>query len=101
MSRQSVTNKVHFPFEISGKVQGVYFRKCAKKKADALGIHGWIQNTPNKTVKGEIQGTPKGVEKMKNWLEKEGSPKSRIDKAVFGDEKKIVTYTFPDFSILK
>ena len=101
MSHQSVPQIVHLHFEISGKVQGVYFRKHTKKKAEMLGVRGWVKNTPHKTVKGEIQGQPNGVEKMKDWLKKEGSPKSRIDKAVFGDQRRIETYTFSDFSIIK
>lgn len=32
-------------FEIQGKVQGVFFRKHTKAKADTLGIVGWVANT--------------------------------------------------------
>jgi acylphosphatase len=88
-------------YEIFGKVQGVFFRKRTKKKAEELGIRGWVQNTTQNTVIGEIEGKSKEVERMKNWLTKEGSPKSRIEKAVFEDEQTIKEYTFFGFTIMK
>ena len=102
MSKHNTTkNVIHSKYEIFGKVQGVFFRKCTKKKADSLGISGWVQNTTQNTVIGEIEGKSKEVEKMKNWLTKEGSPKSRIDKAVFEGEQTLKEYTFSDFKIMK
>ncbi|MBI1970194.1 acylphosphatase [Candidatus Woesearchaeota archaeon] len=35
---------------IQGNVQGVFFRKNVKEKADQLGISGWVRNTPNGDV---------------------------------------------------
>ena len=91
----------HVKYEIFGKVQGVYFRKYTKKKADSLGIRGWVKNTSQNTVIGEMQGQTSDVEKLKSWLEKEGSPKSRINNAVFEDQGTVKEYTYPDFSIIK
>ena len=92
---------VHLEFEVFGKVQGVYFRKHTQAKAESLGVRGWIMNTKQKTVKGEIEGKPASVKKMKNWLTKEGSPKSRIDKTTFGTERTITTSSYDEFSIVK
>ena len=94
-------NITHIKYEIFGKVQGVYFRKHTKKKADALGIKGWVQNTAESTVIGELQGQAGDVQKLKTWLRNEGSPKSRISKAVFEDKGTIKQYTFTDFSIIR
>ena len=55
---------------------------------------GWIMNTVNHTVKGQIEGDSGNVETMKKWLRTNGSPKSRIDKAVFSCEKDIGQYSF-------
>ena len=95
------TNITHIKYEIFGKVQGVYFRKHTKKKADELGIKGWVQNTAENTVIGELQGQAGDVRKLKTWLQNEGSPKSRISKAVFEDKGTIKQYTFTDFSIIR
>ena len=42
-------------FEVSGRVQGVFFRACTEQKAKVLGIRGWVMNTPQGTVKGLLQ----------------------------------------------
>ena len=99
MSNQ--TTITHIKYEIFGKVQGVYFRKHTKKKADELGIKGWVQNTAENTVIGELQGQAIDVQKLKTWLRNEGSPKSQISKAVFEDKGTIKQYTFTDFSIIR
>ena len=45
-------------------------------------------------VKGQIEGDSRNVETMKKWLRTSGSPKSRIDEAVFSSEKNIGQYSF-------
>lgn len=44
-------------------------------------------NTASGTVKGIIQGPRNKIEEMKEWLSKEGSPASRIDKVEFLNER--------------
>lgn len=88
-------------FEIFGKVQGVFFRKYTQKKAKEMGVHGWIMNTPDGTVKGQIEGTQVELNEMKNWLANKGSPKSCIDKAIFGDMKPMTLYATKSFEIHK
>jgi len=39
-------------FEVFGKVQGVFFRKYTKEKADSLGIRGYVFNHDSGTVQG-------------------------------------------------
>ena len=51
-------------------------------------------NTHNRTVKGQLEGETSKIETMKKWLKTDGSPSSRIDKAVFSDEKSISEYSF-------
>ena len=80
-------------FKISGKVQGVFFRKYTKKKADLLNIQGWCQNTSDKkSVIGEAQGELEQILKFEKYLREEGSPKSRIDGAVIKEIEKLERY---------
>merc|ERR1719310_2734627 len=65
-------------FEVFGKVQGVFFRKYTNEKALSLGLMGWVKNTRDGTVRGEMEGETSFVSAMKTWLEKTGSPMSRI-----------------------
>lgn len=70
---------VSVTFEVRGRVQGVFFRVHTQEQAQRLGLTGWVQNMPDGTVKGEIQGRSDQVEKMLHWLQHVGSPQSRID----------------------
>uniref|UniRef100_A0A1I8NLN1 acylphosphatase n=1 Tax=Stomoxys calcitrans TaxID=35570 RepID=A0A1I8NLN1_STOCA len=73
--------------------------KFTEKQANKLGVRGWCMNTRDDTVKGEIEATPEAFAEMKTWLEKTGSPTSRIDKAVFGETKENSNFTFENFSV--
>ena len=51
---------------IKGKVQGVFYRKSAKKMADVHGIGGWVRNTED----GEVEITASGTEAaLKTYIE--------------------------------
>lgn len=66
---------------VSGKVQGVFFRKHTAETATKLGLTGWCRNTPSgREVEGECQGETVGVNQMLEWLRSTGSPKSVIEK---------------------
>ena len=90
---------IHLEYEVFGRVQGVFFRKYTQQKAKSINVRGWIRNTEKRTVEGEIEGTNEAIETMKTWLRKEGSPSSRIDQAVFKNEREIQEYSFTGFSI--
>eukprot|EP00062_Callorhinchus_milii_P008009 gi/632950236/ref/XP_007890607.1/ PREDICTED: acylphosphatase-2 [Callorhinchus milii] len=85
-------------FEISGRVQGVCFRMYTEEQARKLGVVGWVRNTRQGTVEGQVQGTKDNVDSMKNWLSKVGSPSSRIDRANFSNEKEISKLEFKHFT---
>jgi len=64
---------------IEGKVQGVSYRAYTKKKAEELGIKGWVKNLLDSRVEAVFQGPKTKVEKMIKWCWK-GSPASRVSK---------------------
>lgn len=86
-------------FEVFGTVQGVFFRKFMKLKSDELGLKGWCMNTKQNTVRGVIEGKKENLNIIKKWLQEEGSPKSRIEKAIFSNETTISEYSFENFEI--
>lgn len=49
---------------ISGRVQGVGFRYYTKRKADSLGLFGWVKNLPDNTVETYVIGTDKEIEEF-------------------------------------
>jgi len=52
---------------ISGKVQGVWFRKSTKEKADALGVLGTVQNLLEGQVKIIALGSDQQIEELIDW----------------------------------
>lgn len=67
-----------------------------QKQALQLGVRGWIRNTANRTVQGELEGETSKIAAMKKWLQTTGSPSSRIDKAVFSNEKSVNEHQFSE-----
>lgn len=63
---------------ISGRVQGVFFRDNARKKAEALKLKGWVKNLEDGRVEIEIEGYEENVEAMIKWAEK-GPLLARVD----------------------
>lgn len=76
-----------FDFEVLGKVQGVFFRAGTIEEAKKLGVVGHVENTSSGTVTGEVQGEPKPVSHMKDWLQHKGPSGARIDKCSITNER--------------
>lgn len=49
---------------VSGRVQGVFFRDTARRRAEAAGVSGWIRNRPDGAVEAVLEGEPERVEEM-------------------------------------
>ncbi|HEX8480752.1 MAG TPA: acylphosphatase [Allosphingosinicella sp.] len=49
---------------ISGRVQGVFFRKWTVQKAQALGVRGWVRNRSDGSVELEAFGDDEAVEAL-------------------------------------
>ncbi|XP_062864859.1 acylphosphatase-2-like isoform X3 [Trichomycterus rosablanca] len=69
-----------------------------ERKGLNLGVVGWVKNTGRGTVVGQVQGRQDLVQEMKIWLSKEGSPSSRITRAVFKNERDIPKLELAGFS---
>ena len=50
--------------QISGRVQGVWFRAWTKQKATALGLDGWVRNCLDGDVEALFAGSNEAVEAM-------------------------------------
>jgi acylphosphatase len=49
---------------VSGRVQGVFFRDTARRRAEAAGLTGWVRNRPDGAVEAVFEGDPDRVEEM-------------------------------------
>jgi len=69
----------HLDINISGKVQGVFFRATSKAVADQLGIKGSVRNLPDGTVFIEAEGDDFSLELFLEFCHK-GSDRSLVEK---------------------
>jgi acylphosphatase len=63
---------------ISGRVQGVYFRRFTKNKADALGVKGTVRNREDGRVEIIAQAENDTLEAFVKWCHK-GPVTARVD----------------------
>ncbi|MDX6679371.1 MAG: acylphosphatase [Solirubrobacteraceae bacterium] len=52
---------------VSGRVQGVFFRDCARREARRLGVTGWVTNRPDGRVEAHLEGDPDAVAQLVTW----------------------------------
>lgn len=55
---------------VSGRVQGVGFRWSTRRRAEELGVSGWVRNLDDGRVEAHIEGTAEAVQDMLAWLRK-------------------------------
>lgn len=63
---------------ISGRVQGVWFRVETQKAAVRYGVKGWVRNKTDGSVEALFEGGQSEVENILNWC-KTGAPLSRVE----------------------
>ncbi len=64
--------------QVSGRVQGVYFRMFTQKKARQLDIKGFVRNLPDGTVEIIAEADHVGIEQLIQWCHK-GPITARVD----------------------
>ncbi|MDO8470466.1 MAG: acylphosphatase [bacterium] len=63
---------------VSGKVQGVFYRKHAQQKAKEFGLTGWVHNLIDGRVEISVEGEKEHTEQFILWA-KEGSPFAQVE----------------------
>ena len=66
-----------YRFTAGGRVQGVGFRESARRKAEQLGISGWIANRADGAVEGLAHGDDAALGRFHTWLG-DGPPMARV-----------------------
>lgn len=64
---------------IYGHVQGVFFRESMCRKAQQLGITGWVRNRRDGSVEAMIQGAPEAISAMVEWA-RAGPEPARVER---------------------
>jgi acylphosphatase len=61
---------IRIHINISGRVQGVFYRSSARRRALELGLRGWVRNLSNGRVDALVEGEEEQVEIFINWCRK-------------------------------
>ncbi len=80
---------------IHGKVQGVGFRYYTHKKANELGVKGFVKNLPDGSVYVEAESGAEILEQFVNWCQ-EGPSWARVSKV---DRQDCPVNGYPDFTV--
>ena len=54
---------------VHGRVQGVFFRVTARRRARRAGVAGWVRNNEDGSVEAWFEGEPDDVEVMLHFAE--------------------------------
>ena len=55
---------------VTGRVQGVWFRKNTQEQAENLGLTGWVRNLEDGRVEVKAFGDDEPIQIMHTWLSK-------------------------------
>ena len=76
MADEGDTTRAHLWIE--GRVQGVFFRASTRKKAQKLGVDGWVRNLPDGRVEAVFEGKQGEVNKAISWCNR-GPRSARVE----------------------
>ena len=63
---------------ITGRVQGVFYRKEAQREAQKLGLGGFVRNEPDGSVYAEAEGSETQVGALIRWCRR-GPAHARVE----------------------
>lgn len=65
----TIKEKVRTHIFVSGMVQGVGFRATVARRAEELGVGGWVRNNPDGRVEAVFEGEKEKIEEIIKWLQ--------------------------------
>jgi acylphosphatase len=71
-------NKACRQYKVTGKVQGVFYRRGAQQKALGLGLTGRVFNVGDGSVEVVACGDVEHLERLEEWLW-EGPPRAQVE----------------------
>jgi acylphosphatase len=82
---------------IKGQVQGVYFRASAQEVANAMGLTGWVRNTPEGNVEAVATGDEHSLREFGAWC-RQGPPAAIVSEV---EIKHLPEQAYADFSVIR
>lgn len=84
---------------IFGKVQGVFYRVEAKRKALEFGLSGWVKNLEDGSVEIFVQGDKKEIKELIEWCRK-GPRRSFVEEVKVEWSEECDYKKFDNFQIM-
>jgi len=78
MAEKPESQSVRAHVFVSGRVQGVNFRWYTQRKAEELGLTGWVRNLWDGRVEAVFEGEAQAVQRAVNWCHV-GPPSAHVD----------------------
>ncbi len=70
---------------VSGRVQGVFYRDSLRRRADELGLSGWVRNMRDGRVEAVFEGEADAVKSAIAYA-REGPPFARVSDMELSEE---------------
>jgi acylphosphatase len=87
--------QTHLLILVSGKVQGVWYRKSACDMALELGLKGYAQNLPDGQVRLEVEGPKEQLAQLVDWC-RTGPPLARVQQV---QQEEVPWVGYPHFTV--
>ena len=71
---------------VRGRVQGVFFRDSARRRAEAAGVAGWIANRPDGAVEAVFEGDDAAVDELVEFCSR-GPSRAEVHSVEVTDEE--------------
>ncbi|MEM9833527.1 MAG: acylphosphatase [Bacteroidota bacterium] len=84
-----------YSIQVTGKVQGVFFRASTQEKAQSLGVRGWVKNEADGSVLIRAEGDEANLQKLIEWCH-QGSTHARVQQVY---QKEVEEEGCSDFQI--
>ena len=84
--------KKRVSIKIKGQVQGVCFRYDARRKAQELGLVGFVRNEDDESVFSEVEGEEKKINVYIDWC-RQGPELAQVEKVEIKEKENLKNYT--------
>lgn len=72
---------------VSGRVQAVFFRESTRRKAEELGVRGWVRNVTDGRVEAVLEGPKPVLDAMVAWCRR-GPEAAHVENLESWEEKE-------------
>ena len=71
---------------VTGRVQGVFFRDSTRRRAEAVGVSGWVSNRPDGAVEAVFEGDAEAVDQLVEFCRR-GPGRAQVASVDVGEEE--------------